>query len=724
LSGSDNNGLVVLGKPKSFDLKNCFYDIVELYQDHTVQDLLKSFMTVFSLSQKSEKTILEKLLTDYKEIGPFVCDSYFVYCIKDSNLSLHRKGYWRAGNSLDKGIDIFSLVQYVISGSAIDTFVFVAKCLNIKILNKNVTQINRFDGFEFVRYSNAYPVNYNNLLFKPFVGTFIHNYPFINDNGGVSFYLQESCFCGEIVRLFVTLQQNHDNGIRSWKYISPPCEEDMVFNRYKLQVKDNREVHIHDNIERAYRYKSDKIIDTWSGDMSICIKIDWSFLKGRIVKYVFDEDCSDSFRIGDLLIKKLSEKGVSLKIYFASEYEHSRKVVLRKGGVTIKDYMTVSEFYDYVELEHKIDLEPQKKANKSCTLTYEDFGQVGSRKPFMVEPLFRSGEFILMMAEEKVGKTIMAMDISLMLASGESFDQRLFAIKQYQTLYIDAEMSPEEAKDLIYKLSGSYKDLDKINQNFRFMDVQSHRNNLNISDTNDQAWIEEHIKGAKFIVFDNLGRLLPRGAEKSDKSWESVSNWFLSLKSRGISVFLLHHLNKRGEFRGTGKITHDANLVLSLVRPAECPRRQTKIIFNITSARHIYGEACEPFLVEYRDENNTIKRIITDVDGGQLEHVKDVRSAEEIPLKGLPPLQTVIMKYAKAPNVKFVVAGLFKKPSAAHDGTEGYPPSSVTEAFKSLWSKGLLVLRGAKKGTKYYLPENDTQKNIQSADAFPECPPE
>jgi hypothetical protein len=305
---------VPLAKKHLFDLTECFRMLVKHYQDQDMQDLLKSYLKVTTLSSKSEKTILKEVLLDIKEQNSSIHDSYFRFYIKNAKHSFHLKGYWHTADNQHCGYDVFSLVQFIRRGNELDAVTFVAKCLGINLSNVNVNQCEKLEGYTFIRDSSVYPGGCSppldhQILDRPPT----QYYSFCNDNGYPSFYLLEWEQDKKAIQIFLTLQQNPETGEVAWKFISPPYEF-MIFNRHLINHNSELEVYIHDQISRVYFCNLEHVIATWSGDLSISSKLDWSFLKGRSVSFLFDKNNSDSMKIGAELIKKFSDMGTKLRL--------------------------------------------------------------------------------------------------------------------------------------------------------------------------------------------------------------------------------------------------------------------------------------------------------------------------------------------------------------------------------------------------------------------------
>jgi KaiC/GvpD/RAD55 family RecA-like ATPase len=362
-----------------------------------------------------------------------------------------------------------------------------------------------------------------------------------------------------------------------------------------------------------------------------------------------------------------------------------------------REQMTENDFYEYAKFNHGLDLKHQEKEIKSYAKSIADFDQMETESSWIIQDLIREGEFVLMMAEQKTGKSLFALDFSLMIASGESIGNRLSVTKSEKVLFIDTELPENKFTSRIKKMSENYKYQERINHNLHLICIQGLRSKVDLSTTNDQNWIENEIEvhDAKFIVFDNLGGFLPYGSEKNESFWEPVSLWFKSLTSKGITVFLVHHLNKSGEHRGTGKITDDVDLVLTLKRLESCPSNKTIIEFSITDARYLHGNQRNPFEIEYYEENDRIKRIVRTSDVELNTQEKSFVTQKEISEYGLTDLHIEMLSKARDPKTEFIKAGMFISTD------KGRAASTITNILTNLCKNGLLEKSGYRSGTRY-----------------------
>jgi putative DNA primase/helicase len=74
-------------------------------------------------------------------------------------------------------------------------------------------------------------------------------------------------------------------------------------------------------------------------------------------------------------------------------------------------------------------------------------------------------------------------------------------------------------------------------------------------------------KQVKLFVIDNISSLAPGIEENSKFEWDPVNQWLLGLRFAGITSFLLHHVGKEGNQRGTSAREDNLDVSLVLQRP-------------------------------------------------------------------------------------------------------------------------------------------------------------
>ena len=291
-------------------------------------------------------------------------------------------------------------------------------------------------------------------------------------------------------------------------------------------------------------------------------------------------------------------------------FNHRIKNMIRR---VVLGEMTLEEFYTFAESHHKLNLKPHKKDKVSLVMTGVDFKKIeNDKKPFIVEPLFKEGEFILISGGPKAGKSWFAIDLSLLIALGGSIGKRLSSSKPHKILYVDSEMDASTVgwrKNIIETLYDKKKDTEN---NFGYLPIKQYLNQIDLSEKDDQQWVENQINShdAKIILFDNLKGFIQDGRVKYEEKWAPFSRWIGTLigPEKRKTVLLVHHEDVSGEVRGTKTMLEDVHLVISLNNPTMNTIEETglKTIseIHLKYSRYLFGKPLYPFSIEYITEKD------------------------------------------------------------------------------------------------------------------------
>ena len=300
----------------SCDKVKCLEYIEKEYPDVSPPDIFKSFMPSLSMPKAKIKKVVGEILTNCQSTASSCYDSQYVFNLEDTPYPPYRKYCWGVRNAPDQifGEDVFSLARTVRGCSDEKAFEFICDSAEIDFKKKNVLQPEKWEGHSFIRNSHTY--SYIELLSPvgELLGRPKFEYPFYNADGHPSFKLLEWEINGHPLLLFLTLQQNDQYVFNVWEFFAPPIEY-RIYNKHLLETYKEREVHIYDNIRNVSDSDASQAIGTWAGDLSFAFELDWSFLKGRKVKYLFDPKRSESFEIGSFLLTKLEAIGTELQLY-------------------------------------------------------------------------------------------------------------------------------------------------------------------------------------------------------------------------------------------------------------------------------------------------------------------------------------------------------------------------------------------------------------------------
>jgi putative DNA primase/helicase len=230
-------------------------------------------------------------------------------------------------------------------------------------------------------------------------------------------------------------------------------------------------------------------------------------------------------------------------------------------------------------------------------------------RPFIIEGLLRQGESAMLFAKTGVGKTYLAMQLAMGATREGEVLGPYSTVSPCGVLYVDAEMSAADmqarVRNLAIRADGkrfhllSSELLASGNQAVPNLDEEWRPALLN--------WLTQH-PDIGLVVLDNLSSLTPGVAEDKRLDWDSINQWIIELRRRGLSVVLVHHAGKGGDQRGTSAREDQLNLTLRLT--ALDDRTTTAFRVDFQKARGLSGEQKKPFVVELvEDEHGRINLV-------------------------------------------------------------------------------------------------------------------
>jgi len=761
------NGM--LGDTSNFNFLQCFVDLQSKYPQVPLQALATTFNNLYLRIKYNDIDVVKATLTGCQDGFGYLYDSRYVYLINPDILKGYPRGYWRSKDGQAQGLGCIDLRMHITGATELEVIEDIAGIFGMKFSDDVVTQQNgaslRFLGLNNTRRFHAkawkrdqpglhslgdhgndrknlklapfvtqqdcqnelswipYPSTYDTKYFgHPVFDKFCFAskpYVFCTESGQPSFSLYEWLFGFKAFRLFCTLRNDNFTNQINWEFIAPPSYKHMIYNRHMIDKFNNSEVHIHDEISRATSQNIEHIVPTWSGDLSIASSLNWEFLKGRKVRYVFDETVPDSYKIGDILIKKFRKDGIFFVLQFASQYEESteNKIISNYksvGGCTICNWIGEADFYAHAKRRYPgLCLESMVDEIVSCIKTNDDYHGLESPSDWLLEPFCVKDELILAVGETNAGKTFVCIDFAAALATGGSIGTRLKAIRPVVTLYIDSELPGKKFMKRFKDLLVNYGNVESV-PNFKYVSLLDEGKTIDLSTHKDQAWLEKVIleSKAEFVVIDSLSGVLPYGSEQKAPKWQLVHIFLRSITSRGITVLIAHHLNKKGDPLGTNKIRHDVDLAISIKR-TDCLDEETIAEISFTKTRYVFGKLRKPFTIEYFDGNGGTMR---DVDGERKgeSHAPCLVSQGDNSLHGLTGIELDIYEFLRNSRQKFFKRGDIVK------NVKCKSPETVRKYLAILFDKRLVKTTGEGSGTKYFLPENAPTIEIHTAEVMPE----
>ncbi|MDL2279580.1 AAA family ATPase [Desulfovibrio sp. OttesenSCG-928-G11] len=168
-------------------------------------------------------------------------------------------------------------------------------------------------------------------------------------------------------------------------------------------------------------------------------------------------------------------------------------------------------------------------------------------RTYLMHPIIPDQGLTLLYAPRGVGKTQLAIMISLAVSSFGVNIHNWRCEQRSGVLFIDGEM---QAYSLQERLAAFIKGagINPAESLFKLITPDRQPCPLpNLAHPSGQAAIEPHLKDVSLVVLDNLASLCSAGKENETESWIPVQRWLLDLRRRGISVLVVHHAGKNGD---------------------------------------------------------------------------------------------------------------------------------------------------------------------------------
>ena len=218
------------------------------------------------------------------------------------------------------------------------------------------------------------------------------------------------------------------------------------------------------------------------------------------------------------------------------------------------------------------------------------------KREMVLAPILPTKGLAMMFAQRGIGKTHVGLGAAYAVATGGNF-LKWRASESRKVLYVDGEMPAQalqERIDAICQTGGDMPHSDYLR--FLPMDLQELGIGLNLARDEDQLAVESELKGAEFLVLDNLSTLVSAGRENDAESWDAMQAWLLNLRRKGVAVLLVHHAGRGGNARGTSKREDVLDTVIHLKRPENYQTTEgARFEVHLTKARGVFGEDASPF---------------------------------------------------------------------------------------------------------------------------------
>jgi hypothetical protein len=218
-------------------------------------------------------------------------------------------------------------------------------------------------------------------------------------------------------------------------------------------------------------------------------------------------------------------------------------------------------------------------------------------REYLLEPWLQQKNLVMIYGPRGVGKTLLAVGAALAAANGGAF-LRWRAPRPLRVLYVDGELPRETLKARLRDVART-AGLEHTNRLGLVTPDQQPSNRLpNLATPEGQAAFGRiiELRDPELVVWDNMSTLVRSGEENNAESWQIMQDWYVLLRSRGITNLILHHAGKTGDQRGTSKREDVLDVTIRVAKPNNYrPEEGARFEVSFTKARDVWGRAVEAF---------------------------------------------------------------------------------------------------------------------------------
>ncbi len=222
------------------------------------------------------------------------------------------------------------------------------------------------------------------------------------------------------------------------------------------------------------------------------------------------------------------------------------------------------------------------------------------KRETILDPILSQKSLALLYGPRGLGKTFFALGIAWAAASGGSF-LNWRASRPHRVVYVDGEMAAVDMKRRLALFGPAPPTLD-------LMLADLHPGALpDLARQDGQISLMEAWGMPELVVLDNLSSLA--SFQGDPDSWSSLQRFLILQRRLGRAMLLVHHANKKGLQRGTGRREDVLDLVMSMRRPDDYTAREGACFeIHFEKARGLYGPAVEPIEARMEtDAANTVR---------------------------------------------------------------------------------------------------------------------
>lgn len=339
----------------------------------------------------------------------------------------------------------------------------------------------------------------------------------------------------------------------------------VLYNSDLIATSPGAEVILTDEIGIPLVNDSDNehIFSSWYGGMDVIDKLDYDLLEGHPIRWLcFDTGegpvkmYEKAVKVGNMIFQHHGRK-IAFQVFVGVTW--SRNVFGMETGtyestrlLSFDDFMTEVSKYGVRDCV----------VNEVANLHIYTMDELLSLKPeeFVLAPVLMPGFYCLIYGGSGVAKTWFALHLAICLSQGQApFKHWEFCgTVPLNVLYVAGEMR----RNVYGKRLGELLSKQEANPHFGL--IREEDKVFDLTTEADQESIFNAVKAqqSKVVVLDNLSTLATNG--DTEGQFEKILGFIRKLQADGIIVLLVHHENREGDFKGSGKIELVADQSLHL----------------------------------------------------------------------------------------------------------------------------------------------------------------
>lgn len=250
----------------------------------------------------------------------------------------------------------------------------------------------------------------------------------------------------------------------------------------------------------------------------------------------------------------------------------------------------------------------------SDIFTFKQYSELDiPEETFLLEPWLILPSYTLLVAKRGLGKSFFSIAVASAIASGTDV-MCWHAPEPQKVLYIDGEMSSRQLQDRLRQMTVG---LPHIDENLLILSapymVKCEREAPRFAEKAWRAQLWRYIarnQDIKLIIFDNISCLFAGLDENNKSDWDEPDEFFIGLRSSGISVMLVHHKGKDGSKgqRGSSAREDHVDVTLNLTGvPGHDPSKGCKLTTHFDKSRSIHGEKIMSMQMDLEDVDGRLQ---------------------------------------------------------------------------------------------------------------------